>query len=440
MKVLKIIHGYPPLYNAGSEVYSQTLCHELASRHEVHVFTRVENPFLSDYQIYEERDLLDSRILKHLVNLPLLRQRYRYQHDEMDALFNNLLQKINPDVVHIGHLNHLSTSLLRNIKNKGIPIVFTLHDYWLICPRGQFIQRNPENGLTPWQNCDGQEDRKCGERCYSGYFSGNQEEWKEDTDFWAHWVERRRLHLKEMIELVDIFIAPSRYLLNRFKKELNIPNSKLIYMDYGFDLERLKNRKREEEKSFVFGYIGTHTPQKGIHLLIQAFGNVKGNCCLRIWGRPRGEITSGLEQIAHSLPQEKQEKIEWRFEYSNSHIVSEVFNHVDAIVVPSIWVENSPLVIHEAQHLGVPVITADIGGMSEYVRHDVNGLLFMFRDEKSLAEQMQKMLDDPSYAKKLGRKRYLYSLNGDIPNIQDHGQEIETIYETLLQKKEKMTA
>ena len=57
----------------------------------------------------------------------------------------------------------------------------------------------------------------------------------------------------------------------------------------------------------------------------------------------------------------------------------DAFDRVDAIVVPSVWVENSPLVIHEAQQARVPVITADAGGMAEYVRHEVNGLLFEHR-------------------------------------------------------------
>ncbi len=48
----------------------------------------------------------------------------------------------------------------------------------------------------------------------------------------------------------------------------------------------------------------------------------------------------------------------------------EVFNKIDAIVVPSIWLENSPLVIHEALQAGVLVITADVGGMAEYVHHE----------------------------------------------------------------------
>ncbi len=63
-------------------------------------------------------------------------------------------------------------------------------------------------------------------------------------------------------------------------------------------------------------------------------------------------------------------------EYRNQDIVRDVFDHVDAIVVPSVWVENSPLVIHEAQQARVPVITADVGGMAEYVEHEENGLLF----------------------------------------------------------------
>ena len=54
MKILKVIHGYPMRYNAGSEVYSQTLCQALAERHEVHVFTRMENPFLPDYAVKKE--------------------------------------------------------------------------------------------------------------------------------------------------------------------------------------------------------------------------------------------------------------------------------------------------------------------------------------------------------------------------------------------------
>jgi len=63
--------------------------------------------------------------------------------------------------------------------------------------------------------------------------------------------------------------------------------------------------------------------------------------------------------------------VEWRPEYKNSEIVTRVFNHVDCIVVPSIWDENSPLVIHEAQQCRVPIITANQGGMVRILRIDI---------------------------------------------------------------------
>ncbi len=70
MKILKVIHGYPPYYSAGSEVYSQTLAHELANNNEVQVFTRYENSFLPDFYYTTVLDSSDSRILLHLINIP----------------------------------------------------------------------------------------------------------------------------------------------------------------------------------------------------------------------------------------------------------------------------------------------------------------------------------------------------------------------------------
>jgi len=109
---------------------------------------------------------------------------------------------------------------------------------------------------------------------------------------------------------------------------------------------------------------------------------------------------------------------------------------VDAIVVPSIWVENSPLVIHEAQQARVPVITADAGGMAEYVHHEVNGLLFAHRDPRALAEQMQRLGDDPMLARRLGARGYLGSVSGDIPDIGAHVREIESLYTRALTRRD----
>jgi glycosyltransferase involved in cell wall biosynthesis len=437
MKILKIIHGYPPLYNAGSEVYSQQLCLGLAKHHEVVVFTREENPFAPTFSCRITTDHLDPLIKLHLINIPGENYRYRYQIKEVDLACKRLLEEFQPDVVHIGHLNHLSTSLVDVIQQQNIPLVYTLHDYWLMCPRGQFIQRNASNNEL-WRLCDKQEHERCARHCYAGYFSGSAAEEQEDMAYWTHWVERRMNYIKEIIQYVDIFIAPARYLLERYTHEFVIPRHKIHYLDYGFDRSRFHSQaKLTLTRHFTFGYIGTHIPAKGIQLLIQAFGLIKGEAKLIIWGRPRGYNTTSLQAICQQLPVAKQAAIEWRSEYANEHIMEDVFQHIDCLVVPSIWVENSPLVIHEAQQARVPVITANAGGMAEYVVHEENGLLFEHRDLKSLAKQMQHIMNEPELALRLGQRGYLASPDGNIPDMKTQVADIEQIYLQLINQRKQ---
>jgi len=435
MKILQVIHGYPMRYNAGSEVYTQTLAHALSARnHDVEVFTREEDPFGEDFAVRHDADADDARIRLHLVNMP--RSRDRYRHDGVDRRFADLVDSFTPDVVHVGHLNHLSTSLVAEAARRSIPVVYTLHDYWLMCPRGQFMQMHPSDPTDLWAVCDGQDDRKCAEHCYSRYFSGAPAERQQDVDYWAGWVKRRMDHVRAMSELVDVFVAPSRYLLDRYRRDFRLPPQKLVFIDYGFDRRRLANRSRVSGEPFTFGYIGTHIPAKGIHQLLSAFGEVRSTSRLRVWGRPRGQETEALRALAARLPNDAGARVEWLGEYRNQDIVREVFDRVDAIVVPSVWVENSPLVIHEAQQARVPVITAAVGGMAELVRDGENGLLFRHRDVSSLASCMQKLADDPTNAERLGLRGYLASPSGDIPDVADHAATIERLYRDVISRRD----
>ena len=436
MRILKVIHGYPMRYNAGSEVYSQTLCQALANRHDVHVFTRQEDAFAAPFAMRREVDPDDARVAVHLVNVANYKDRYRL--DGVDERFSEVLAEVQPDVVHVGHLNHLSTALLERAARVGVPIVFTLHDYWLMCPRGQFMQMFPADPTDLWAACDGQDDRKCAERCYARYFSGAKDEEPHDIAMWTNWVSRRMAHVRKMTQLVDTFIAPARYLRNRFIEDFGLSASRIAYLDYGFDRSRFVGRARTADEPFTFGYIGTHIPAKGIHHLLQAFGRLDGAPHLRIWGRPRGQDTATLQRLASELPHGAGDRVEWRTEYRNADIVSDVFNHCDAIVVASVWAENSPLVIHEAQQARVPVIAANFGGMGEYVAHEVNGLNFEHRDPQSLAVQMQRLVDDPQLARRLGQRGYLFNASGDIPSTEEHVAEIEAIYEGAIRRRAQL--
>ena len=424
MHILKIIHGYPPNYNAGSEVYSQSICNELSKNNKVSVFTREENPYEPCFRIRKEQ--INHNLTIYWVNNP--QGKDGYIHRQMDENFKNLALEIKPDIAHIGHLNHLSIGIVDVLNELNIPIVFTLHDFWLMCPRGQFLTRSI-GSHNNFKLCDKQDDRKCANDCYGVYHSGIKEKEIEDTNRWAGWVKDRMEQTKSLINKVDLFIAPSDYLKNRFIIDFGIPENKIIYLDYGFPNHYLTPiSKKKDKATFTFGYIGTHIPAKGINLLLDAFLRLNKKAALKIFGRELGQSTDALKQKS----QNSRNKIEFAGEYINHNLAKAVFSQIDCIVVPSIWAENSPLVIHEAQACKIPVITADFGGMKEYVHHKVNGLLFKHRDANSLFEQMNYAIDNPIELSTLGKKGYLYSTNGEVPTIESHSGELLKIYKKQL--------
>lgn len=431
MHILKIIHGYPLNYNAGSEVYSQSICNELSKKHKVSVFTREENPYSPDFTIRHENQT--DNLNFYFVNNPQGKDGYR--HKQMDENLAELVKQINPDIAHIGHINHLSTGLIDELNKLNIPIIYTLHDFWLMCPRGQFLTRSIGK-TTNFHLCEKQDDKKCATDCYKVYFSGREENENVEIENWSSWIHQRMAETKSIINKVDLFIAPSHYLRNRFINEFEVPENKIVYLDYGFPTEYLTQTKKSKEKTnFTFGYIGTLIPAKGVNDLIEAFKQIEEPATLKIYGRENGQSTKALKLLAST----SKNKIEFSGEYINHNLANDVFSNVDCIVVPSIWGENSPLVIHEAQSCKVPVITADFGGMKEYVQHNVNGLLFEHRNANSLAEQMKSAVLDPDKMKTLGEKGYLYSADGGVPNIQDHCKELEKIYSKFIYKLWRVT-
>lgn len=171
--------------------------------------------------------------------------------------------RLQPDIAYIGHLNHLSTGIVDVLEARHIPMVFMLHDYWLMCPRGQFLCRSigrEDNFLL----CHGQQNRACAENCYAVYFSGIPSERETDVRRWEEWVARRMQECRGVVGKVNRFIAPARYLRNRFVEGFGIPSEQIDYLDYGFPLAYLRPvGKQNDGHTFIFGYIGTHIPAKG---------------------------------------------------------------------------------------------------------------------------------------------------------------------------------
>src|SRR3989338_6135820 len=141
MRILQVVHSLPFLNQAGTEVHTYNLALELSKRHEVHIFARACNTKQKEYEVTKQnmdgiRVYLINNTFKKCNSFEVF-----YENEEIEKRFAELLDEITPDIVHIQHLVFLSIGLIKIIRDRGIPIVFTLHDYWLICPKWHVLKK-----------------------------------------------------------------------------------------------------------------------------------------------------------------------------------------------------------------------------------------------------------------------------------------------------------
>ncbi len=403
LRVLQVIHGFPPYYMAGSEVYTYKLTKALASLPgtEVSVFSRVEDPYPTPYSMRRE-DFDGIPVYRIVKGSRDYLFEDKYLDPRVDDAFRKFLAEIHPDIVHIGHLSHLSTNLVAIAKAAKIPVVFTLHDYWMQCLRGQLI-------TSKMQLCPGPSEDRC-VTCMRYYFRSA----KEAREHYRQWDA----HARAICAQVDHFIAPCRFLQKKFE-EWGIPADRISYLDYGFDGTPFQNFKKESSPKIRFGFTGRIIPVKGVDLLIEAINGLDPSLVeLNIFGASNSE-TPYLKRLV------KNGNVKFLGDYDNRDI-ADVFQEIDVLIVPSRWYENSPLVIHEAFLAGVPIITANIGGMAELVKDGENGLLFQVNDPKDLQAKMQRFLDHPEL---------LHTLTKPVTpvrSIQEDAQDILAIYRKVL--------
>jgi glycosyltransferase involved in cell wall biosynthesis len=403
LKILVIIHGFPPYYMAGSEVYAYNKCTELSKRHEVFLFTRIEDEFQNSYKITES---FENGIKIIRVNKPERDYTFRskYQDFRTARIFREYLIKIQPDIVHINHLSHLTTLVINIIKKYQIPIIFTLHDYWMMCIRGQLIRDD-------YSICTGPDIEKC-KFCNLKYFNSEMDAIKEIR----HWLHT----LSDVNEKISLFIAPSKFLKKMYIK-FGIPENKIIYMDYGFDKDLINGVLKTHSKKVRFGFLGRIIPVKGVSLLIDAFNKVDHRKAELYF---YGKIPYSSMYLRKRC---KNSAIYFKGDY-NYNDIAKVLSNIDVLVVPSIWYENSPLVIHEAFLAKIPVITSNLGGMAELVTHEKNGLLFEPGNVEDLIEKMSIFIENPNLIERYSNETYVRSIQEDV-------EEIVKLYVKLLRKK-----
>ena len=171
-----------------------------------------------------------------------------------------------------------------------------------------------------------------------------------------------------------------------------------------------------------FGFIGTISEHKGLHVLVEAFNAIsEEKASLQIYGDLSWfpAYSAKLRKMATSPV------IFFRGPVPND-TVADILSGLDVLVVPSIWFENSPLTIHEAFLAGIPVITSNIGGMADLVTDRVSGLLFEVSNSQSLTNTIEELVQSETL---------LDQLRDGIPtvkSIEENGLEMEQRYQQLL--------
>jgi glycosyltransferase involved in cell wall biosynthesis len=430
----------------GTETYVAHLAHALALRgHEVKVFSRSADPSRSEYAMGTvPRDGFTVTRINNTFNL---RDGFSqsYLNSVVAERFGAFLDVSSPDIAHFHHVMYLSTTCIREAVRRKIPVVMTLHDYWLICQRGRFLKPD-------LSQCPGQTDEGCA-RCFAHLldkklaplyqwlrpllggrswlrdrlrrFHGQYIAARPPSPHALQQIHQRMAHVREMCQQVSLFLAPSRFLRDQFLA-FGIPAEKIVFAECGLPpLEITASERRQAASPLVFGYIGVADPVKGVHLLVEAFQPLSG-AELRIYGGEtdyapypdRGRFLDQLRSSPH---------IRCMGRYDNRE-VGRILSEVDVVVVPSIWYENAPLVIREAFLARKPVITAAFGGMQEWVQDEINGLLFRQRDVEDLRGKLARFIADPDLVRRLSQSFPA------VKSITENAQEMEECYRALLGK------
>lgn len=374
IRVLHLVHNHPDAHPGGTEIQALRLVRALSAegRVEAHLAAASRQTPHPGTILRRSRDGCDTLLAGGVFNRFLLSQRDRRQYL---AEFARFLALLNPQAVHLHHLYDLGAELPAVIR-RTLPdarILLSLHDFHLPCHRDGLMVTG-EGAL-----CDAAGPKACA-ACCPGLSA---------ADF-----QRRRLFLAAHLDLVDGFIAPSLFALERHAA-WGLPRGKLYHLP-NIAPDALPPEPVEDRRRDRLGYFGNLLPHKGLAVLLRACVALKRagqRFSLSVHGDDRHMPDSYRQEIAPLLG-ELGETVTLHGAYSPEE-APRLMRGVEWILCSSIWWENDPLVLQEALAARRPVIASDIGGMAEVVGRQSLGLLTPAGDAEALAETLARCLGEP---------------------------------------------
>lgn len=291
---------------------------------------------------------------------------------EVEKAIRKEIEEVKPDLVYIIHfVNKLSPSVIRGAKKMGKPVVLRLSDYFLLCPRFDFMY----------------EKKPCEECLHKGYRTCIQRRCVKGSLF-ASLVRVMSMKIHSLMNIykdVDAFITPSEFLKNKL-------------VNNGFDREKINciptftASKSEvgEPRIGEYGlYFGRITEEKGVETVVQAFERLPDHH-VKIMGDP---TTEEAKRLIRYVEEKNLQNIEF-VGFKSGVELEEIIKGSRYTLIPSVWYDNLPNTALESFQYSKPVIASNIGSLPELVLDGVNGYLFEAGNAQDLRDKVLKLGDD----------------------------------------------
>lgn len=293
------------------------------------------------------------------------------------------MSKEKPDVTHSQTLAYRVTpSIILGIKRYNIPIIYTLHSHYPICPNQRLY-----NSYT----------RQICEKCKGGKFFNSILQRCIKGSYLASMIGATGAYLSAMAQVytkdVDFFIAPSIYIQKKML-EFGFSEDKVSHIPNFLNIKRFSP---EYTNNKYIAYYGVLTKPKGIFTLLKAVKEVK-NTNLKIIGN--GDMKDKFVTYAKKIG--LSEKVQFHGYIGEEDLFSLVQRSAFTVLSSEAY-EISPMTIYESYALGKPVIGSKIGGISELIEDGVTGLLFEPGNAEDLAEKINWLISRPSKIVEMGK-------------------------------------
>ncbi len=379
MKVLFVLHRFFPDSVGGTEQHVWDLARGLRERgHEVAVFHRAAGA--SGLQVSEWDGILTYRAQAGpLKPLPVFLSTLYAPH--LTSLFRQVASSFQPDVIYLAHLMGLPVALTEEMQRLTVPFVLSLHDYWWICANAQLITNDTGqlcDGPRWWMNC-----ARCGLARLG---------WGGLTPLapaLAPAMAFRSWRLRPCLERADRILAFSEFVHAWYLRQ-GVPAERLTRVRMGIREPDAVPQRTRPEGRVRFLYAGGIAPQKGLHVLIEAFQRADMPAELWIAGDTQAfpEYMERLQASAHHPG------IRFLGRVARDDLWP-LMTEADVVAVPSLWHETFSYLAHEAFMAGVPVLASAVGALPEIVQHEVNGVLVPPGDVDAWAAALKRLATDP---------------------------------------------